>query len=82
MLASSTWLLRLVAMEQISIGWESHVIQVHVTWVPMEIRKSTEGLWNKLYNVPRYSLVSSDSWRPCSVVSKTDKKWTYKTCGI
>ena len=46
--ASSTWLLGLVAMGVILIGWCSHVIQVHVTCVPKEFRKSTEGLWNQL----------------------------------
>ena len=52
MLASSTWLLDLVVMEHISIGWGSHVIHVyvHVTCFPDgNPEKSTKGLWNQLY---------------------------------
>ena len=50
--ASSTWLLGLVVTGVMLIGWCSHVIQVHVTWVPKEFRKSTEGLWNQLFYWP------------------------------
>ena len=49
--ASSTWLLSLAVTGVMLIGWCSHVIQVHVIWVPKEIRKSMEGLWNQLLQI-------------------------------
>ena len=58
------------------IDWCSHVIQVHVTWVPKEFRKSTEGLWNQLLQITFLKCVLC--WGHSSLYWDMSCSWKYK----